>query len=105
MAPTIKELRSTCRICFIVRFTLRADRYTEILVVNCVLCGFGLLVTIIRLGIQYHRQKLWWDDFWIVAAGICTAVLMVTNFYHTADPGKFNRVYYLYRLCILMRSP
>ncbi|KAI0818889.1 hypothetical protein BC629DRAFT_684115 [Irpex lacteus] len=74
----------------------------QLRIVNCVLCGFGLLVTAIRLGIRYRRRKLWWDDFWIVAAAVCTIVLMVANFYHTADPDSLPRSTKIavYWLCI-----
>ncbi|KAI0084011.1 hypothetical protein BDY19DRAFT_601887 [Irpex rosettiformis] len=74
----------------------------QLRIVNCVLCGFGLLVTALRLVIRYRRRKLWWDDFWIIAAALCTIVLMVANFYHTADPDSLPRSTKIavYWLCI-----
>ncbi|KAI0818890.1 hypothetical protein BC629DRAFT_684192 [Irpex lacteus] len=82
MAPSVKQLR----------------------IVNSVLCGAALLATVVRLWIRHRRKKLsrWWDDFWVVFAAICTIVLVVANFYHTADPDSLskNTKIAVYWLCI-----
>ncbi|KAI0084012.1 hypothetical protein BDY19DRAFT_998099 [Irpex rosettiformis] len=74
----------------------------QLRIVNSVLCGAALLVTIVRLWIRQHRKKLWWDDLWVVFAAICTIVLVVANFYHTADPDSLprNTKIAVYWLCI-----
>ncbi|KAI0818934.1 hypothetical protein BC629DRAFT_687674 [Irpex lacteus] len=69
MAPTVKQVR----------------------IVNGVLCITGVLATIIRVVIRYRRRKLWWDDFWVIVAAVCSIILMPANFLHSDDPGSLPR--------------
>ena len=53
-----------------------------------VLCGVALAVSIFRLYVRDTRSKLWWDDFWVILAGVITIVNVVANFLHTVNPGR-----------------
>lgn len=86
MAPTIPQLRSTSFILYL--YCSRVNICIPVL--NGVLCGIALLVTAFRLYLRYTRSKLWWDDFWVVVSALFVIGLIVVNFLHTANPGKWS---------------
>jgi len=47
-------------------------RAVALLFVHCV----AILSTLVRLGHRFHRQQLWWDDFWAFVA-LLAAILVI----------------------------
>jgi len=45
-----------------------------------------ILVTLVRLAHRWHRQQLWWDDFWMVGATVMGVLVVINTYCMGQDP-------------------
>ncbi|TFK45569.1 hypothetical protein OE88DRAFT_1740163 [Heliocybe sulcata] len=66
-------------------------QFKELRVLSLTLPVFAIAITLFRLCIRAHRRQLWWDDFWAMAAVLCTVLFVTAMELHFRDESSYSR--------------